>query len=162
MATTYQLIQAARDIVHGAWDSDEDLDRAIAEYVEEASIKLDALRYVHQRMAAEAEYLAKEIEKLGARKRQLERTCERVKGWATQLLAEHTRLTGEHVVRTAEGSYNLRRYQHVRGPESVEDWPERFVRSTKRPDKQAAREALLAGEHIDGIELIETESIQWR
>ncbi len=128
-----------------------------------AAIKLDRIRYVVQMIEAEAEAIAAEAARLTARAKSTKARASRVKERGLWLLRKMASAGQELKVRGTASHWIATTYR-VEGPADIEAWPER-LRRTKvvvEPDRIAAKKALEAGEAIDGLSLVPSQTWQSR
>ena len=169
------LMEAEQD-PSADWAEHYDTAVRISEIVdtlgEELPIKLDAISFVVDRLAAKAKmYRAWEVE-LAKKRHANENAIGRLKGLATSLLSAARsggmfldEKTGKvRISRDRDGAtrtHYLQGVDAVNGPETPSAWPEDWQIRTVKPNKRAALEHIKAtGEIPDGFEVVRREG--WR
>ena len=139
---------------------------------EELPVKLDAISFVIDRLAAKAKMYRAWEKELAQKRHANENAIARLKGLATSLLTAARsggmfldEKTGKvKISRDKDGAsrtHYLQGTDAVQGPETPEAWPEAWQTQTIKPNKRAALEAIKAtGEIPDGFEVVHREG--WR
>ena len=176
MASTYELVEAARKLTGQAMDGfdveadgtspgEAAWDEAVKAFALESGDKFAALRAVMTRAEVEADAYKSEAMRLQAACARASKVAERVAGLAEALLREHVELTGVAKVPTQDGGWVALRSRTSQAVEIVDDaaLTPAWVRMTVEPDKAAIRRELLAGREVAGAVLVEktTETVTW-
>lgn len=161
-----QEFHALREIVE-AFEVDENgefIDRSayIAELLEDiqgtASDKLDNIEYIKRELSGGAEVLDAEIKRLSAKKKTLENRVGHLKELQIALLHEV-----DNKCKTDKFSFSVKKTKAVELSPFVdaEMLPEEYQTSktTITPNKKALKEAIEAGVVIDGVCIVENESV---
>jgi hypothetical protein len=143
------------------------LGEALAQLGLDLPEKVEALRYVSQRLTAEAALLKEEEARLRDRRKAMEASQERVKGLGVELMLGARALgmlEEEKRLRTTTCTAWLQATTRVEGPEDVEGWPAKWRRTitTVEPDRKAAKADLDAGATSEAVRLVTEEGIRWR
>ena len=142
---------------------DEDAVALFEKLGEEVPEKLDRLRAVETRLAAEANLLVREAKRLKGRANSIEIGVDRVRQYAADILKARRRAGQDPKVKTSEGTYWLQKSTRFESPSQTSAWLEQgFVKTQKVIDRDAARKAIKEGVKADGFGFVESESIRWR
>ncbi len=134
------------------------------EYEAAVSDKVDAIVHVLQAMEDHEEIAKRDKRRADASIAHWRRQQDRVRGLLHRLASSSAALTGQRTIRTTRATVTLREAVEYRYPEAVEDWPVVWLDTveTVKPDREAARHALDAGEEIPGFARAEVDRIQVR
>lgn len=179
--STYDLMAMARTIVDalevGDGEVTPELDELLGEFVQDASTKVEALFYVHQRLQSERDLLLAERDRIDARRERVKSDHARVKALATALLMQLRDLGGLTDVKEDGSGGKLRTPRltawlqrtppRVVGPDLITSWPRKWTRTRHEPDKRAAlaelKEIAARGDDLPpGFALESDESSRWR
>lgn len=165
-STTFDLIVQASSLLAEGMMLDVDDDSALESYLDRVSCWADgtedqigALRAFLIKIKSDVDLLRQEEKRLAERRRSMERMSAPIKDQIKTLLEAMELQTGEAKIKRPEFTAYLQRSQKLQAPESVEDWPARFVVMQPRPDRTAAKKAIKAGDTIDGFSIVESRSV---
>ena len=123
----------------------------------EASEKIEATALYLRELDAEAKAAKEEADRMLARVKSMQKRSDYLKA----MLLEALHATGK--VKTARVSVSIRTSKAIEVADGV-TLPDAFVtvRTTTTPNKTALKEAIEAGADIEGVRLVERESVQIR
>jgi len=165
--TGYELMRMAGELIATLEESggvlDEESEAWLDAWFNQLEDKIGAYWAVTKRIKSEAEFLKKEADRLTKRRRALEKTEQRIKSLATELLREHERLNGESKIKRPEFTASLSRRKStvITNEHKLLEVPE-YCREVVSVDKLAISSDLKAGKEIAGAHLETVESVTWR
>ena len=137
----------------------EVLDPQLAAWLDSCDDKIGAYHAVLKRLEIEDVALKAEADAIAAARRRMAKQSERVRDLATILLLAMEQLGEEPKVKRATFSAWLLSTESVSAPEDATLLPLAYQRVKVEPNKTKLKDALKAGELVDGCGLVTTRSV---
>ena len=154
MKSMYDLTQAYQSLLEMT-DTDgeitEEMSRAWTEIEGAIDEKIQGTAFVIERLKSQASEVSKEIDRLYARKKSIERAQEAL----GDRLRDFMRYTNVDKVKTPYVTVSLGKPSVSVKIESIDDLPKQLCRLTYTPDKDAITRQLKQGEEVPGAVLVE-------
>ena len=161
--TGYDLYSQAAHIIatiESLEGADPDiLDPQLAAWFDATEDKISAYHAVIKRLETEDAHLKAEADAIAAARRRMAKQSERVRDLATILLLAMEQLGEEPKVKRATFSAWLLATESVSAPEDAALLPLAYQRVKIEANKSKLKDALKAGELVDGCGLVTTRSV---
>ena len=126
--------------------------------IDEAGIKLEQLEYIKKELSGTVAVLKEEEARLSKRRKSLENNIDRLKALQISVLHET-----DNKLKTDKFTFSVRKSKAVVLNPFVEaeTLPDEYktIKTTVTPNKKALKEAIENGVVIDGVEIVENESV---
>ncbi len=154
-----QEYQALYDLASDT-DDTETLTDLFNEIEESLENKADSVRVVLSKLKSDSDYLANEIKRLQQRKKSIDNNADNLKS----LLMWTLQKAGISKLKTAKATFYFATSKSVQIGDEVElsNLPRTFVQIEYKPDKKALKEALESGKEIEGVTIVESQTLRIR
>ena len=164
--TALELIDLARCLINALEDAegvvDDELEALIEQHYDSATDKLGGYHYAIKGIKGKVAALKAEAKQITKRANSLQNQIPRLLDRALDLLTAHESLHGESKIKGKTYTAWMAKTVKMQAPDSVDDWPMHFCRTKLEPDKVKAKEALQAGESLEGFSLVDSYGIRFR
>ncbi|TQR28353.1 siphovirus Gp157 family protein [Lysinibacillus sphaericus] len=157
MASLYQLNNAYAQLQQMIEEGQEGLEDTLASITDAVEEKLEAYAMVIKNIESDVEGIKSEEKRLAERRKVMENGINRMK----QAIAETLGSSGQDKLKTEKFTFSFRKSSKVE-VSNIDSLPQRYVKVERTISRADLAKALKAGEQIEGVQLVENQSLSIR
>ena len=157
MASLYQLNNAYAQLQQMIEEGQEGLEDTLASITGAVEEKLEAYAMVIKNIESDVEGIKSEEKRLSERRKVMENGINRMK----QAIADTLQNSDQDKVKTEKFTFSFRKSMKVE-VSNVDSLPQQFIKVERTISRSELAKALKAGEHIEGAQLVENQSLSIR
>ena len=135
-------------------DNSEQLTELFDEIADDLGNKLNNCQYVLKQLKSNEDMLADEIKRLQSKKTALKNNQDRLK----KMMLNAMKFTEQDKIKTDLFSFSIRKSEAVQ-VESIDNIPRSLLKIKKEADKTKIKKFIKDGNEIEGVKIVENESL---